>query len=1556
MALSNPFEGMETIADDTIDREDPSLFETLRTSGLMWRRMLLDPTLTNEAFIGEQEPYTGVSDAIVAGGQSVQESLRDPTLWGSVAHRKLLSQVLDVGGQVPSAVLQQVGKIPSDLLGTDPEDNALYMLGQTLRDATKTPDEHLANENLFDDFTRALLQTAAFWGTGAGAAAAVGGGVKAGGMAAAWLGAAVGGQAGMEDAIRHGAEEWQVNVAYYANSIFGISEAAPVLKGLQRIDDLTGGVFSRRLTGKAGQLTKSAVLGFIQEGLQEGFQTVGENWTAADIAGYDPNRSPLDNLGHAVGIGGSAGMLISLVGTALGIGKRMRMEKVLADKVLEPLGLESIEELQDKLLQLDTQITDIEGDIAAQEQIIEERGNLPLAEENKLVEDAKKAKKKARREGPGMAGVHAGASQNVTIDQLADTAELKDIIAVGALEPTPEIHDEAELWNLLRDENVVIALNGTKEASNEVIKAMEKKIADLKKKEKLTPHQQKTLDKARNIVKTEKAVIRDSVRMAKDIKTFLDEILDIVGKDAQFLVHDTRAVEFGIPDSARGAFTAFRHPMTGKPINQIFLRTPLLTDIIRNNINEVGGGIYDGAAVRAAKAELYTNLLHEVGHTLAFNQFHTLYQKAKAGTATEQEKTLFRALHRDYLEFVKNNLTASTRQVYQDVFSLPRARVFGEFDSNVPISDSDGMGAFVSSLSNNEDVQIPFYKDRAQETVGYVFSFSEFLAEEFSKVASEEGLINPETAPFFQNSINEMNKIIEKSSGRFTSHTPTMSAYVKRHSLRQQLKEAKKEQDRLVKHDPLKALADAGLMDKTVAKQLGEERDVFNWFMDVGFNILQIAELNVHIEGLQEYVTVLRFWKNEVNTNLAIADDRLREWNELGRKENERLARLLLEETMGITPDGGYLKHPRAFTAEEIATYNLSDQALELREKIKKDFRRTLDQMEEVLIAAKKRIYAGDDLRAGQEILKVKKEFKEMRYKPYFPLMRFGDFITQVRAKGEQTIEGVEYKAGQLIDYQGFDTKQERDRALRGILNAYPSNKITHSVGHMTQPNFSLQGMPLTLLEHLEARLVSHNLSQETRDAIAKVKNDVLPFKSFRKQFNRRKRTHGYSLDARRSYANYMTSFSNHIARVKFDHKFKEAFDKVEKSIKMKARQDGGDFTKRAQILNHMNDHLNYVMNPVNEFVGLRSIAFIWFLGFNVKSAFVNMTQVPLVSYPYLAARYGDGKAVAQLTRAYKTAATAFTNPDALSKEIQELVEKGLNESWLDESLATEIAMAASENNVESMVPSKLRRKAWNKVTHYGTWMFHQVEKYNRHITAIAAYRLARTDGMTVESAQEAARRAVEKSQFEYARWARPRFMRGKLGGTVFVFQNYMQNALFFALGGDAGAMRMMLMLFLVAGLQGLPFGEDIGNLIDAAMTAYKKKTGAKDPHTQIRTDLRELVNEFTSHPDLILHGLSSTSFGLAPLGEAMGWPVPNLDLSGSLSMGRVIPGSEILRPGQDASFDRLVSQGVERSGGAIVSGMAGIESNASGVKECKQSCSICCTWRRSYAKWECHC
>jgi hypothetical protein len=609
----------------------------------------------------------------------------------------------------------------------------------------------------------------------------------------------------------------------------------------------------------------------------------------------------------------------------------------------------------------------------------------------------------------------------------------------------------------------------------------------------------------------------------------------------------------------------------------------------------------------------------------------------------------------------------------------------------------------------------------------------------------------------------------------------------------------------------------------------------------------------------------------------------------------------------------------------------------------------------------------------------------------------------------------------------------------------------------MRETDFVIQGMPRSLLRSLRSKLeATGDLTAEQTQAFERAMAEVAPFRNFRKHFLRKKGIHGYSEDALRSFAYYIRSAAGHIARVKFSDALREPVQSMQQDVDI-IKETGGRADERQEMRHWLDRHFSYIMNPDNELAALRGVGFVAYLGMNVKSAVVNSTQILTTVGPYLAARYGDTKAISELTKATWTlkdwianrksftealptaqdalkrrltfairqgavdpsgahfslsGSSTYSDPDveganyydlsqsnvadttkeevvkkivqiiltveqdpairqqleailsspfdqvhidyianeelglhrgakalgydgillyenddinspstvnvwntkkikkitraeydqnaqSTSKKedspkarIAKMIEQGKHEGWLDQSLATELAIAASENNLDRGLYLPKARRFWHEASRYSALPFHLVEKMNRYITAIAAYNLEFQISGSHNKAVLAARQANWSANYENARWNRPEFMRGKKS-VFFLFANYLQNTLYFATH-DKGALRYWLMMLMLGGLMGLPGAEDVGDLVDFAATYFSKLLGLKNPKTQLRRELREHLEELGANPDLIMHGLSQDTFGLGHVGEMTGIPIPHLDVSRSVGMGDVLPLTEV--------------------------------------------------------------
>lgn len=671
-----------------------------------------------------------------------------------------------------------------------------------------------------------------------------------------------------------------------------------------------------------------------------------------------------------------------------------------------------------------------------------------------------------------------------------------------------------------------------------------------------------------------------------------------------------------------------------------------------------------------------------------------------------------------------------------------------------------------------------------------------------------------------------------------------------------------------------------------------------------------VPEAPKYLEHVQEW------WNTKMNI-VGEVEPLARAWASLSKTQGAKLGEALFEVNLKSEELG------RKLNAEELQAefkrFGLQEDAITLFNQIEKSFADTLTRLEkglrynavrETLKSHEEaiRFIAEWDATRGDaaaqvalldrydiatvgadlntRLAKIDAEFDALRNKNYFPHMRFGKWAITVKASREKVYKGKTYKEGETILFETYESAKAQKARVAEIQNEFKEDSVTW--GEMSEQEFAFIGLPPGFIESIEDQL---DLTAKQKQELKEISIRNSPGRAFLRHLIKRRGVDGFNADAQRVYATYMLNAANHIARVEHYLDMQEQLYGMEQ--RSKPDTIGGDKNREGMINNYFQKHYKYIMNPGNDLAKLRSLGFMWYLGYNAKSAVVNLSQVPLVTYPYLAARHGDARATAAIARAYPEAAKLVAGKKARLSEVQlQVVEKLRDAGLLDESLATELAGFSESSTLERVVPRTELGRLWDKIAIGGAWMFRHAEKYNRYVTAIAAAGLEQSKG--VDAAYIAARDAIQSTQFEYAKWNRPDFMRGKRS-VFFLFWQYMQHASFLAAGGHGAgtALRFWLLLLLAAGLQGLPFAENVLDLLDLGNEKWKQLTGSKDLKSDLRLDLRQALDGFAGiEGDTWMHGLSR-SFGMGPIHllEAIGVPIPDTDVSGSLSLGRIIPG-----------------------------------------------------------------
>lgn len=724
---------------------------------------------------------------------------------------------------------------------------------------------------------------------------------------------------------------------------------------------------------------------------------------------------------------------------------------------------------------------------------------------------------------------------------------------------------------------------------------------------------------------------------------------------------------------------------------------------------------------------------------------------------------------------------------------------------------------------------------------------------------------------------------------------------------------------------------------EALAKRLGIEEQAPTGTMyypklaKYGLSVLQLSYNNTHLKFLRHYVEYARMWDGRKAEYLQEANKTVGMWNALGmsQKNHQAVADVLLamDRMEYLSPEEvakGVRRHPTR--EEEIAIFRqhkITAPGIEVYRKARQDFDSIINKMEEIGRREIERNITNEFDREWH-LAELTKEFNAMRETPYFPHTRFGQYSVRVRDKD-----------GKVIFMEAFETQRQRKAALGAIKEKLEPGQTVHE-GYLAESIRMYQGLPPSMLKGLRNKL---NLTQEQQQQLEDLIAQSMPAHSFKKNWVSRNNISGYSADAKRAYGNYFLHGANHMARAEFAPLMQEQILLAEEQIRAESFVDGSDTTKLEKIRQHLEGHLEELTNPREEWAWARQAGFVMWLGFNLKSAVMNFTQVPMVTGAHLGAVYGDRKAAKAMIKTMARVNKLYRNPNRvppgqLAKDLK-LIQYGLKDKVLDESFAQELAALANGNQLTRSMGRDMLQRSWTQGIAASGWMFQTVEKLNRRISFMAAVELAR-DNLNHTHLQDIALRyelqyqelinqqwdpaealaylagkdSVEKTQFNYSAWARPEMMRGRKSA-LFTFFMFTQSMLWFTVN-DPGKSRYLLMLLATAGLMGLPFAEDLNELAKHIGTALLGRYF--NPEHELKKWLAPMMGDGTFQSDLITNGISRYGFGLPMLAEAAGInALPVTDMSANMSMGSPLP---VVGPGIEFLGKQLSAATLGRSYG----------------------------------------
>jgi N12 class adenine-specific DNA methylase/antitoxin (DNA-binding transcriptional repressor) of toxin-antitoxin stability system len=421
------------------------------------------------------------------------------------------------------------------------------------------------------------------------------------------------------------------------------------------------------------------------------------------------------------------------------------------------------------------------------------------------------------------------------------------------------------------------------------------------------------------------------------------------------------------------------------------------------------------------------------------------------------------------------------------------------------------------------------------------------------------------------------------------------------------------------------------------------------------------------------------------------------------------------------------------------------------------------------------------------------------------------------------------------------------------------------------------QGLSLDALENFLDLLPAETQAEIKRDPIVQeyLKNSVNN-RSVLKELIHRKGTPGFSTDVARVVASFMTSHARAASSLYHIGAAKNMVQDIP--------QEQGDVRDEAAKL------VDYVTKPGEEAAKLRGFLFFHFLGASVAAGAVNLTQTPMMTVGYLN-KFASLKDVT--ARILAASAKAVMDPIGIKGALGQALVRAEREGITAPQQIHHLIGISANNPFSSNRAFRGFMNVWGSI-------FGATEVFNRRVAFMAGYETGQANGMGDAAAYAFAKDVVAQTQGLYNRGNTANIGRGAIGKTVFTFKQF--TVMYLELLQRLPPKQQLLMLGILlaaAGGEGLPFAEDIEDLVDTLgqWLGFSTNTGKWTGKV-----IRDTLGAEFERP--LLKGLG----GMLPI-----------DLHSRLGFGNIVPGTAFLKP-SEIDKTRDVAEAVGPLGGVLKS------------------------------------
>ena len=463
---------------------------------------------------------------------------------------------------------------------------------------------------------------------------------------------------------------------------------------------------------------------------------------------------------------------------------------------------------------------------------------------------------------------------------------------------------------------------------------------------------------------------------------------------------------------------------------------------------------------------------------------------------------------------------------------------------------------------------------------------------------------------------------------------------------------------------------------------------------------------------------------------------------------------------------------------------------------------------------------------------------------PYFPLARFGEYWVSAT----KTVDGREERRFEMMETR---TAQKRAReALR-------ADGWDTQIGTKLDMARATDGASGNFVAQVTTLLQKAGVDDGVADDIYQLYLRTLPELSVRKQFIHRKGTAGYDSDALRAFAGHANHSAYQLARLEYGSELGRLVNAMKQEANRLSGEGEDDLAIAAsRMTNEMTKRHQWVMNPTDSSAvqKISSLAFAYYLGASPAAALVNLTQNYIVTFPVLAAKHGFVKALteinrsmAQTIRTYGHIEKVLTGDEARAH--RELTDMGA----IDRTLSHDLA-GIGDSDTRTYNPT------WRRVMTTISHLFHKAEVFNRESAGLAAYRMARAEGMSHDAAVQHAADTIWGTHFDYSNANRARWVQSNAGKVLFSMKQYSQNMTYFlwrqfhqAVNGASPEIKAearkklagtLGMTALFSGAMGLPLMSVIFGVANALQALFGDDDEPWDAETEFRNFLADFLGE----------------------------------------------------------------------------------------------------------------